>query len=187
MPLARYFLYVGGVLFTLVFILDACLTKLAVSERSQVNSPVIRIHSDRKWPERIVFDTALPTIVPAPAAFGPRRAAAPVWLVWQQHLVTVAALSLRARGLIQRGFSTKEVLMRWIYLGVIILFAAATIIFAMQNFEIITMSVFGFDARVPLAVLVAVAYLLGAATGGSLFALLRRSYEGSRRRVVGQP
>jgi hypothetical protein len=49
------------------------------------------------------------------------------------------------------------------------------------------MSVFGFDARVPLAVLVAVAYLLGAATGGSLFALLRRSYEGSRRRVVGQP
>ena len=76
--------------------------------------------------------------------------------------------------------------MRWIYLGVIILFAAATIIFALQNFEI-TMSVFGFDARVPLAVLVAVAYLLGAATGGSLFALLRRSYEGSRRRVVGQP
>ena len=74
--------------------------------------------------------------------------------------------------------------MRWIYLGVIILFAAATIIFALQNFEIITMSVFGFDARVPLAVLVAVAYLLGAATGGSLFALLRRSYEGSRRRVA---
>jgi lipopolysaccharide assembly protein A len=85
------------------------------------------------------------------------------------------------------GFPTKEVLMRWIYLGVIILFAASTIIFALQNFEIITMSVFGFDARVPLAVLVAVAYLLGAATGGSLFALLRRSYEGSRRRVVGQP
>ena len=72
-------------------------------------------------------------------------------------------------------------------LGVIILFAAATIIFALQNFEIITMSVFGFDARVPLAVLVAVAYLLGAATGGSLFALLRRSYQGSRRRVVGAP
>jgi len=39
----------------------------------------------------------------------------------------------------------------------IILFAAATIIFALQNFEIITMSVFGFDARVPPAVLVAVA------------------------------
>ena len=30
--------------------------------------------------------------------------------------------------------------MRWIYLAVIILFAAATIIFALQNFEIVTAS-----------------------------------------------
>jgi lipopolysaccharide assembly protein A len=70
--------------------------------------------------------------------------------------------------------------MRWIYLAVIILFVAAIIIFAVQNFEIVTMSFLGFNARVPLALLVAVAYLLGAATGGSLYALLRRSYEGSR-------
>jgi putative membrane protein len=75
--------------------------------------------------------------------------------------------------------------MRGIYLAVIILIAATTIIFALQNFEIVTMSFLGFNARVPLAVLVAVAYLLGTATGGSLFALLRRSYEGSRRRIVG--
>jgi len=68
MPLARYFLYVGGILFTLVFILNACLTKLPIVERPQVNSPVIRIHSDRKWPERIVFDTTLPKIAPAPTA-----------------------------------------------------------------------------------------------------------------------
>jgi lipopolysaccharide assembly protein A len=74
----------------------------------------------------------------------------------------------------------KEAPMRWIYLAVIILFVAATIIFALQNFEVVTMSFLGLNARVPLALLVAVAYLLGAATGGSLFALLRRSYEGSR-------
>ena len=74
--------------------------------------------------------------------------------------------------------------MRWIYLAVIILFAAATIAFALQNFEIVTMTFLGFNARVPLALLVAVAYLLGAATGGSLLALLRQSYEGSRRSVV---
>src|SRR5882672_4659807 len=61
MPLARYFLYVGGVLLTLVFILDACLTKLPVMESAHVNSPIIRIRSDRKWPERIVFDTTPPT------------------------------------------------------------------------------------------------------------------------------
>jgi uncharacterized integral membrane protein len=70
--------------------------------------------------------------------------------------------------------------MRWIHLAVIILFVAATIIFALQNFELVTMSFLGLNASVPLAVLVAVAYLLGAATGGSLFALLRRSYERSR-------
>jgi putative membrane protein len=66
--------------------------------------------------------------------------------------------------------------MRWIYLAVIILFAAATIIFALQNFEIVAMSFLGLNARVPLALLVAVAYLLGTATGGSLLALLRQSY-----------
>jgi putative membrane protein len=77
--------------------------------------------------------------------------------------------------------------MRWIYLAVIVLFAAATIVFAVQNFEVVTMTFLGFTARVPLALLVAVAYLLGAATGGSLFALLRRSYEGSRRSVIGSP
>ena len=57
--------------------------------------------------------------------------------------------------------------MRWIYLAVIILFVAAVTIFAVQNFEIVTMSFLGLNARVPLALLVAVAYLLGAATGGS--------------------
>jgi putative membrane protein len=75
--------------------------------------------------------------------------------------------------------------MRWIYVAVIILFAVATITFALQNFEIVTVSFLGSNVRVPLALLVAVVYLLGAMTGGSLFALLRRSYEGSRRTVVG--
>jgi lipopolysaccharide assembly protein A len=78
----------------------------------------------------------------------------------------------------------EETPMRWIYLAVIILITAAAIIFALQNFEIVTMSFLRFNVRVPLALLVAVAYLLGTATGGSLFALLRRSYEGSRRSIV---
>jgi lipopolysaccharide assembly protein A len=84
-----------------------------------------------------------------------------------------------------RSIDDQEAPMRWIYLAVIILFAAATIIFAVQNFEIVTMSFLGINARVPLALLVAVAYLLGAATGGSLFAVLRRSYEESRRGLRG--
>ena len=75
--------------------------------------------------------------------------------------------------------------MRWIYLGIIIVFAVAIVIFALQNLEIVTMSLLGFNARVPLALAVAIAYLLGAATGGSLFALLRRSYQGSRQTMAG--
>jgi len=30
--------------------------------------PAIRIHSDRKWPERVVFDTSIETIVPVQTA-----------------------------------------------------------------------------------------------------------------------
>lgn len=76
--------------------------------------------------------------------------------------------------------------MRWIYLVIIVLFVAAIIIFAVQNIEVVTMSFLGLKVRAPLAVQIAVVYLLGAATGGSLFGLLRRSYEGSRRAVPGR-
>ena len=65
MPLARYFYFVGGVLLALLFILDACFPKLPVLDRGLDSSLVIRIHSERKWPERIVFDTSLPASVPA--------------------------------------------------------------------------------------------------------------------------
>ena len=73
MPVARYFLFVGGVLLALLFLSDAYAPKLPVVSATEtsvdrVDRSVIRIQSDRKWPERIVFDTSLPTIVPAPAA-----------------------------------------------------------------------------------------------------------------------
>ena len=68
MPLLRYFFFVGGVLLALLFISDAYLPKLPAAERADADLPVIRIHSDRKWPERVVFDTNHPTIVAAQAA-----------------------------------------------------------------------------------------------------------------------
>jgi uncharacterized integral membrane protein len=70
--------------------------------------------------------------------------------------------------------------MRWLYLAIIVLFAAAVVIFAAQNFETVTISFFRMSLNLPLAVQTLVVYLLGAATGGSLFALLRRSYAGSK-------
>jgi len=71
--------------------------------------------------------------------------------------------------------------MRWLYLAVIIVFAAATLLFILQNGDLVTMSFLGLSFRAPFAILIAIAYVLGAATGGSLLALLRRSYQGSQR------
>ena len=77
MPLARYFFYVGGVLLALLFIADAYLPKLPVAHRADNVSYNVRIHSDRKWPERIVYDTSLPTITPPQIASTEQSAAAP--------------------------------------------------------------------------------------------------------------
>ena len=71
--------------------------------------------------------------------------------------------------------------MRWLHLTVIVLFVAAILIFAVQNLQVVTTSFLGVSIRTPLAVLVALSYLLGTVTGGALVALLRRSYEGARR------
>jgi len=71
--------------------------------------------------------------------------------------------------------------MRWVHLTIIVVFAAATVIFALQNLASVSVAFLGLSFRVPVIVLVILVYVLGAATGGSLFALLRRSYEGSRR------
>jgi hypothetical protein len=71
MPVARYFLFVGGVLLALLFLSNEVLPKLPVeAERAEAapDKSVIRIRSDRKWPERVVFDTNLPTIVPPQTA-----------------------------------------------------------------------------------------------------------------------
>lgn len=64
MLVVRYFLYVGGVLLALLFVSDVYLPKPPVVETADTDLPVIRIHSDRKLPERVVFDTSRPTIVP---------------------------------------------------------------------------------------------------------------------------
>jgi uncharacterized integral membrane protein len=74
--------------------------------------------------------------------------------------------------------------MRWFHLAVIILFVAMILIFAFQNLDVVTVAFLGFSARAPLAVVIPIIYLLGAATGGSLIALLRRSYERSKRGVA---
>jgi hypothetical protein len=79
MPVARYFLYVGGVLLALMFAIDAFMPQdVAVASHSApgLDKTTVRIHSVQKLPERVVYDTSLPTIVP-PAAKTVIAAAAP--------------------------------------------------------------------------------------------------------------
>lgn len=71
--------------------------------------------------------------------------------------------------------------MRWLHLTIIIVFAAATLIFGLQNLKSVTVSFLGLSLGAPLVIVIFVVYVLGAVTGGSLLALLRRSYAGSRR------
>ena len=70
MPLARYFLFVGGVLLALVFISGSMLPKLPMAESADlgIERSFLKINSDRKWPERIVFDASIPTVVSAQIA-----------------------------------------------------------------------------------------------------------------------
>ena len=62
MPVARYFLFVGGVLLALLLISNAYLPKLTEVASAATDLRVIRFLSDHKWPERVVFDTNRPTI-----------------------------------------------------------------------------------------------------------------------------
>jgi len=65
MPLAAYFWKVGAVLLALLFVADFWLPRAPTVDQAAADRPAIRIHSDRKWPERIVFDTRSPVIVAA--------------------------------------------------------------------------------------------------------------------------
>jgi hypothetical protein len=86
MLVVRYFLFVGGALLALLFVADAFFPKLPAIETASTNAStmagdavadpsVIRIHSERKWPERVEFDTSHPVIIPAPVRMA--EAAAP--------------------------------------------------------------------------------------------------------------
>jgi uncharacterized integral membrane protein len=70
---------------------------------------------------------------------------------------------------------------RWVYLAIVIVFVAALIIFVFQNTQSVNIAFLALSVTLPLAVLVFIVYVLGALSGGSLYALLRRSVAGSRR------
>jgi hypothetical protein len=73
-PIARYFVIVGGTLAALLFIAGWCLPTppARFADRPQpLESAIIRIKSAQKWPEKIVLDTSQPTIAPPALAEPP--------------------------------------------------------------------------------------------------------------------
>ena len=77
--------------------------------------------------------------------------------------------------------------MRWIQIAIVVVFAAATLIFLIQNREIVSMDFLGFSVRAPLAVIAASFYLLGAITGSSAYVLLRRSVQAAGAKTSAPP
>jgi hypothetical protein len=104
MPLLRYFLFVGGSLLALLFVVNAAYPTVPLPDTltSAADLPPIRIHSERKLPDRVVFDTsvsqapAAPVVVAqaklqaAPQPQAPVQAQAPV-------SPAIAAMSAKAR------------------------------------------------------------------------------------------
>jgi uncharacterized integral membrane protein len=74
-----------------------------------------------------------------------------------------------------------EAAMRWINFAVSAILVAVIVIFAIQNFQSVTVSFLSARISAPLAILVIVVYLLGMVTGGSVWALIRWAIEGSKR------
>ncbi len=71
--------------------------------------------------------------------------------------------------------------MRWINIAVIVALAAAVLIFALQNLQIVTVSFLGFQLSAPLALQAVVIYLFGMITGGGISALVRWAFQGLAR------
>jgi hypothetical protein len=86
MFLARYFVVVGGILLALLYASDAYLPKSPMPDGSATDMPTIRISSDQKWPQRLVFDTSLPVVQTTLAGAAPAAPAVNSELLAKAHL-----------------------------------------------------------------------------------------------------
>ena len=68
MPLMKYFGFVGSALVLLLLAMNWLLPEpTAEPVRASIERPVIRISSIETLPERVVFDTSMPHVVPPPS------------------------------------------------------------------------------------------------------------------------
>jgi len=103
MPLLRYFMYVGGALLTLLLVSNVVLPQVPLpgTLTSGSDLPPVRIHSDRKLPDKVVFDTSVPVRASVPAAQTVVAAApAPV-----PFIVPPAAPEMSAKARVREAFA----------------------------------------------------------------------------------
>src|SRR6202012_5335764 len=70
-PLVRYFLCAGSALVALLLLVNWYLPAVSPTATDQAqetsfDNEILRIRSAQKWPQKIDFDTNIPTIVPPP-------------------------------------------------------------------------------------------------------------------------
>lgn len=113
-PLRGYILGVGGALLALLFAADLLLPKPSPTGIvSASETPRIRIHSERKGPEAIVFDTTQPTMMPPTTASPTVTAAdasvaAPEQAVRQSFAQVLPARPAATTGHVQRKVSARR-------------------------------------------------------------------------------
>ena len=102
MPLLRYFIFVGGSLLTLLFVANTVFPTepLPQTLTSGSDLPPIRIHTERKLPARVVFDTS--AILPgqtqaAPVMVAPAGPQPKVQTQAQTQAPAMAEMSAKAR------------------------------------------------------------------------------------------
>lgn len=70
--------------------------------------------------------------------------------------------------------------MRWLNTAVIVVLVAGILIFAFQNLQSVTVSFLGIRFSAPMAVHALIIYVVGMATGGSAWALMRWAVRGQK-------
>ena len=71
--------------------------------------------------------------------------------------------------------------MRYAYMALVAVLAALMLLFMVQNLQSVTVALFAISLSMPAWLLALIAYVLGALTGGAVYAFLRASVQGARQ------
>ena len=69
--------------------------------------------------------------------------------------------------------------MRFVYIGLIVVFTAVVLLFKFQNLETVTVSLLSASMTLPVSILAIGIYVLGMLTGSMLWSLLKSWYRGA--------